>query len=271
MDYFALRDDKQFFFYGDSLAAYAVYGGVALLSPDPIGPEAERTQAFAAFRDSSSPFAFLDTYIFVLSEEGDTLVLSPPLIISEDQIDERAGRVRRAIELSSAGTLAGLVTLLLLAATYLIHQHLYSRAVLRSQGPDTIDWVRHPEVERTTMDWEVYPQGMQDLFEAFKRDYPNLPPLYVTENGMSSHDSVDAAGQVDDVQRQAYIKRHFAACSRAMDNGVDVRGYFIWSLMDNFEWASGYQKRFGLVHVDFSTLIRTPKNSAIWYKQFLKG
>jgi beta-glucosidase len=119
------------------------------------------------------------------------------------------------------------------------------------------------------MDWEVYPQGMQDLFEAFKRDYPNLPPIYVTENGMSSHDRLDAAGQVDDVQRQSYIKRHFAACSRAMDHGVDVRGYFIWSLMDNFEWAFGYERRFGLVHVDFETQQRTLKRSALAYADFL--
>jgi beta-glucosidase len=146
----------------------------------------------------------------------------------------------------------------------------YSRAVLRSKGPDTIDWVRHPEVERTTMDWEVYPQGLQDLFESFKRDYANLPPLYVTENGMSSHDAVDAKGEVDDLQRQAYIKRHFAACSRAMDNGVDVRGYFIWSLMDNFEWAFGYERRFGLVHVDFDTQQRTLKRSALAYADFLR-
>ncbi|HEY9107596.1 MAG TPA: GH1 family beta-glucosidase [Roseateles sp.] len=146
----------------------------------------------------------------------------------------------------------------------------YSRAVLASKGPDTINWVRHEGVERTTMDWEVYPQGMQDLFEAFKRDYANLPPLYVTENGMSSHDSVDASSQVDDVQRQSYIKRHFAACSRAMDNGVDVRGYFIWSLMDNFEWAFGYERRFGLVHVDFETQKRTLKRSALAYADFLK-
>ncbi|KQY81618.1 GH1 family beta-glucosidase [Pelomonas sp. Root1444] len=145
----------------------------------------------------------------------------------------------------------------------------YSRAVLRSKGPDTIDWVRHPDVERTTMDWEVYPQGLQDLFEAFKRDYPNLPPLYVTENGMSSDDSVNV-GVVDDVQRQSYIKRHFAACSRAMANGVDVRGYFIWSLMDNFEWAFGYERRFGLVHVDFQTQQRTLKRSALAYADFLR-
>ena len=146
----------------------------------------------------------------------------------------------------------------------------YSRAVLRAKGPDAFDWIRHPDVERTTMDWEVYPQGLQDLLEAFKRDYPNLPPIYITENGMSSADEVDGGGAVDDVQRQAYIKRHFAACSRAMDSGVDVRGYFIWSLMDNFEWAFGYERRFGLVHVDFETQQRTLKRSALAYAEFLR-
>ena len=145
----------------------------------------------------------------------------------------------------------------------------YSRAVLRANGPDAFDWVRRPDVERTTMDWEVYPQGLQDLLEAFKRDYANLPPLYITENGMSSADVVDA-GAVDDRQRQSYIKRHFEACSRAMDNGVDVRGYFIWSLLDNFEWAFGYERRFGLVHVDFETQQRTLKRSALAYAQFLR-
>ena len=145
----------------------------------------------------------------------------------------------------------------------------YSRAVLRSPAPDVIDWVRHPDVERTTMDWEVYPQGLQDLLDAFKREYPNLPPIYITENGMSSDDTV-SGGDVDDLQRQAYIKAHFAACSRAMANGVDVRGYFIWSLLDNFEWAFGYERRFGLVHVDFETQQRTLKRSALAYAEFLK-
>ncbi|CAM3842411.1 GH1 family beta-glucosidase [Roseateles saccharophilus] len=145
----------------------------------------------------------------------------------------------------------------------------YSRALLRSAGPDTMAWVRRPDVERTTMDWEVYPQGMQDLLEALDREYVRLPPLYITENGMSSHDAI-SRGEVDDVQRQAYIKRHFAACSRAMENGVDVRGYFIWSLLDNFEWAFGYERRFGLVHVDFDTQKRTLKRSALAYADFLR-
>ncbi|MBV8502414.1 MAG: beta-glucosidase [Paucibacter sp.] len=144
----------------------------------------------------------------------------------------------------------------------------YSRALLRSPEADKFEWVRDPAVERTSMDWEVYPQGLQDLFEKLHRDYPNLPALYVTENGMSSHDSVQD-GEVDDRQRQAYLKAHFAACTRAMQNGVKVDGYFIWSLLDNFEWAFGYERRFGLVHVDFETQKRTLKKSALAYSDFL--
>lgn len=145
----------------------------------------------------------------------------------------------------------------------------YSRAVLKAQGEHGFEWVNDPQVERTTMDWEVYPQGLQDILEDFKRRYPQLPPIYITENGMSSTDEV-TAGDVDDTQRQSYLKRHFAACSRAMANGVDVRGYFIWSLLDNFEWAWGYERRFGLVHVDYGTQRRTPKRSALAYAAFLR-
>ncbi len=145
----------------------------------------------------------------------------------------------------------------------------YSRSVLRAKGEHEFEWVRQPEAEHTTMDWEVYPQGLQDILEAFQRKYPNLPPIYITENGMSSADAV-SDGAVDDVQRQSYLKRHFAACSRAMDNGVDVRGYFIWSLLDNFEWAWGYERRFGIVHVDFETQRRTPKRSALAFAEFLR-
>jgi beta-glucosidase len=78
------------------------------------------------------------------------------------------------------------------------------------------------------------------------------------------------AGTVDDTQRQSYLKRHFAACSRAMDSGVDVRGYFVWSLLDNFEWAHGYERRFGIVHVDFRTQARTPKRSALALADYLR-
>jgi beta-glucosidase len=144
----------------------------------------------------------------------------------------------------------------------------YSRAVIRAEGDHGFQWVHLPDVERTQMDWEVYPQGLQDIMERFNQTYSNLPPIYITENGMASNDKV-VAGEVDDVQRMSYIKRHFAACSRAMQNGVDVRGYFIWSLMDNFEWALGYERRFGIVHVDYSTQKRTLKNSAKAYADYL--
>ena len=144
----------------------------------------------------------------------------------------------------------------------------YTRSVLRSSGPDTFDYVHRPGVERTTMDWEVYPQGLQDILQSFHREYPNLPPVYITENGMSSADRIEG-DEVDDRQRQAFLKRHFEACSRAMAHGVDVRGYFVWSLMDNFEWAFGYERRFGLVHVDFETQVRTLKKSALAYAEFL--
>jgi beta-glucosidase len=145
----------------------------------------------------------------------------------------------------------------------------YSRAVLRAQGENHFEWVKQTEAEHTTMDWEVYPQGLQDILEAFHHKYPKLPPIYITENGMSSADTVSDDG-VDDKQRQSYLKRHFAACSRAMDKGVDVRGYFIWSLMDNFEWAWGYERRFGIVHVDYETQRRTLKRSALAYAAFLR-
>ena len=123
-------------------------------------------------------------------------------------------------------------------------------------------------VERTQMGWEVYPQGLEDLLRSFKATYANLPPIYITENGMASDDQL-VDGEVIDPQRVSFMKSHFAAVSRAIEAGVDVRGYFAWSLMDNFEWAFGYERRFGLMHVDYDTQVRTPKRSAQAFKAFL--
>jgi beta-glucosidase len=145
----------------------------------------------------------------------------------------------------------------------------YYPAVLRSSGEHGFDTVSRPNVERTTMDWEVYPQGLQDILEQLHLQYPNLPPIYITENGMSSADEV-VGGQVEDTQRLSYLKRHLAACSRAMDSGVDLRGYFVWSLLDNFEWAFGYERRFGIVHVNFETQQRKLKRSAQAFAAFLR-
>jgi beta-glucosidase len=96
-------------------------------------------------------------------------------------------------------------------------------------------------------------------------------PLMITENGVALADQADADGRVHDPDRIAYLADHIGAVRTAMDAGADVRGYFVWSLMDNFEWARGYSKRFGLIRVDYATLRRTWKDSAFWYRDFLAG
>jgi beta-glucosidase len=103
------------------------------------------------------------------------------------------------------------------------------------------------------------------------RDYAakGLPPLIITENGAAFADTVSADGQVHDEPRVRYLQDHFAAVYEAMRQGVRVDGYFVWSLLDNFEWASGYAKRFGIVRVDYDTQQRTLKDSALWYRDFL--
>jgi beta-glucosidase len=117
------------------------------------------------------------------------------------------------------------------------------------------------------MGWENYPQGLTELLCKIHADY-KLPPLYITENGCACAD-VLVDGKVEDPARIDYMRTHLAALQAAMAAGVDVRGFFYWSLMDNFEWNSGYAKRFGLVYVDYATQKRTLKDSARWYTQMI--
>lgn len=119
----------------------------------------------------------------------------------------------------------------------------------------------------TDMGWEIYPQGLPELLLKLKDEY-DLPPIYITENGMAAPDVV-VDGQVHDAERIAFVRGHLEALHAAMKQGVDVKGYFLWSLLDNFEWNSGYAKRFGIVHVDYATQKRTLKDSALWYREFL--
>ncbi len=119
------------------------------------------------------------------------------------------------------------------------------------------------------MGWENYPQGFTELLLQVNRDY-KLPPVYITENGMAHADAL-VDGRVADAPRIEYMRTHLAAIRAAMEGGVDVRGFFYWSLLDNYEWNSGYDKRFGLVHVDYATQVRTPKDSAAWYRNFIEG
>ena len=130
--------------------------------------------------------------------------------------------------------------------------------------------VRVPDAEYTDMDWEVYPQGLYDLLLRIHRDYAPRR-IYITENGSSFRDVRMHDGSVQDPERTHYLEAHLAACSRALAHGVPLAGYFVWSLLDNFEWAHGYWMRFGIVYVDYRTLERVPKRSAHWYSGLIKG
>ncbi|MEO3808601.1 GH1 family beta-glucosidase [Sphaerisporangium sp. B11E5] len=122
----------------------------------------------------------------------------------------------------------------------------------------------------TGFGWPVVPDGLRELLTGLKARYGDtLPPVYVTENGCSQPDDLTPDGTVDDQARIAYLDGHIRAVRAAMDEGVDVRGYYVWSLLDNFEWAEGYTQRFGLVHVDFPTQKRTPKASYHWLRDRL--
>jgi beta-glucosidase len=126
-----------------------------------------------------------------------------------------------------------------------------------------------PDQELTAMGWPVEPAGLTRLLAWLRDTYPNLPPIYITENGRACDDVLTPEGQVDDPDRVRYLERHLRAVTDAIDAGVDVRGYYCWSLMDNFEWAEGYAKRFGLVYVDYATQQRTPKASFSWFRSLI--
>ncbi|MCW5934678.1 MAG: beta-glucosidase [Fimbriimonadia bacterium] len=126
------------------------------------------------------------------------------------------------------------------------------------------------EAQHTEMGWEVYPEGLYQILKWVQATYGDIP-LYITENGAAFADQVNEQGEIEDRDRLEYLKSHFSVAYRAMQEGVPLKGYFAWSLMDNFEWAFGYSKRFGMVHVDFATLKRTVKASGHWYSQVIQN
>ena len=119
------------------------------------------------------------------------------------------------------------------------------------------------------MGWPIDPDGLRRLLTWLKSTYPTLPPIYITENGRASNDLVSPEGQIEDPERIRYVQEHLGAVAQAIAGGVDVRGYYYWSLLDNFEWAEGYAKRFGLVYIDYPTQRRTPKASYAWFRDLL--
>ncbi len=125
-----------------------------------------------------------------------------------------------------------------------------------------------PSWHTTSMKWAVVPWGCNKLLHWIKDRYDN-PPVYITENGCSYNDQL-VDGKVNDSERVDFFKGYLTACAEAIQEGVNLKGYFIWSFMDNFEWASGYTKRFGIHYVDYDTLERTPKESARWYTKVIE-
>jgi beta-glucosidase len=139
----------------------------------------------------------------------------------------------------------------------------YSRHLVENQA-----LVHQPHLDYTEMGWEVNAPALRRLLNYLKAEY-RLPPLYITENGAAFVDEVSADGQVHDPRRVSYYRDHLTQLKLAIDDGVDVRGYFAWSLLDNFEWGHGYSKRFGLIHVNYQTQQRSVKDSGLWYAQVI--
>lgn len=147
----------------------------------------------------------------------------------------------------------------------------YSRVVAQADDSAT-NYLGIPanpaDAEYTEMGWEVYPEGLYELLTRVHRDYGPIP-LYITENGAAFPDKPGKDGTVDDPRRINYLQTYLQACHRAIEEGVPLKGYYVWSLMDNFEWSFGFSKRFGLIYVDYETQKRCLKNSAHWYKKVI--
>ncbi len=145
----------------------------------------------------------------------------------------------------------------------------YTRAIMKArQGADPVEIKGTPEKELTDMGWEVYPEGLYRLLSRVSREY-DPENIYITENGAAYPDGPDESGRIRDGRRVEYLRGHLEAAFRAINDGIRLRGYFAWSLLDNFEWAHGYTKRFGLYRVDYSTQRRIPKDSAFYYRKII--
>jgi beta-glucosidase len=150
----------------------------------------------------------------------------------------------------------------------------YNRAVVRSDVPEAENLPRTvflaPESEWTEMGWEVHPDGLYQMLCRVHFDY-GPRRMFVTENGASWTDVPEASGRVPDEKRRVFVKEHLRAARRAVEAGVPLHGYFVWSLLDNFEWDRGYSQRFGIVWVDYATQRRIPKDTALWYRRVIAG
>lgn len=145
----------------------------------------------------------------------------------------------------------------------------YTRLIYKANEQNIFEEVPNGAATHTDMGWEVYPKGLTELLISLSTLY-KLPPVYITENGAAIADKLKD-GEVKDLDRINYYQDHLRAVNVAIEQGVDIRGYFAWSLMDNFEWAEGYLKRFGIVYVDYETQERTIKSSGLAYKELISN
>jgi beta-glucosidase len=143
----------------------------------------------------------------------------------------------------------------------------YSRFIVAA-GADGPRLVGNPDAQHTEMGWEVYPDGLRDVLVRVAHDYEPAA-IYITENGAAFGDVRVHDGHVHDIERTAFLEGYVGAVAQAIAGGAPVKGYFVWSLLDNFEWAEGYSKRFGIVYIDYPTLERVPKDSFYWYRDLL--
>ena len=151
--------------------------------------------------------------------------------------------------------------------------NLYTRMTIAHDPHDTMMGTRPAyhgeENELTDFGWEVYPQALSEMILRISHDYPKMP-IYVTENGASYGEKPDADGKVRDHRRIRFLRGYIGEMGRAIEKGADVRGYFLWTFTDNFEWAEGFQQRFGIVYCDFETQQRIVKESGHWYSQLAR-
>ena len=146
----------------------------------------------------------------------------------------------------------------------------YYRAQRVSAGPGGMPEEAPAEGEATAMGWAIHPAGLREVLRRVQREYSGELPLIVSENGASFRDYVDPEGRCHDPERIDFLRRHLEEAQRAIADGVPLKAWFVWSLLDNFEWDSGYRERFGLVHVDYATQTRTPKSSYGWYRDVVE-
>ncbi|NNE10656.1 MAG: family 1 glycosylhydrolase, partial [Ilumatobacter sp.] len=189
-----------------------------------------------------------------------------------DDVIERYGELAEAVRSGDTDTIAQPLDW--------IGINYYFEILVRGLDDQTAALTEYPTVEATAqsptrpvhtdMGWPITPDGLTALLVRLRDDYPNLPPVYITENGAAYDDPV-VDGRCHDERRIEYLDLHLRALRAAIDAGVDVRGYYQWSLLDNFEWSYGYDKRFGMVHVDFDTMTRTPKDSAYWFRDVIRA